>query len=135
MVDPVSIASLRRLPSIVDVHAASLRAHGYSSLKAWLAVPGHLYLGRESAYVEGATQSKWANPYAVNTHGLKRSLELFEQHLFDSGLIHDIEELKGTASLGCWCITIEKWDAKRVPKCHVEVIMKYLFELVHEQRP
>lgn len=123
------------LPKIVDVHVASLRGHGYASLKAWLSVPGHVYLGRESPYVEGAVESKWANPFAVNKYGLKRALDLFEQHLFDSGLIHDLEELKGTLEWGCWCVDLAVFDPTRPPRCHLEIILKYLFELVYEQRP
>lgn len=62
-------------------------------------------------------KSKWANPYKVS-EGVQVELVLakYKQYVIDSGLIKDIEELRGEV-LGCWCS----------PKpCHGDVLVELL---------
>lgn len=67
--------------------------------------------------------SKWANPYKVgkNNYTLDESLSLYEQHLYDSGLVNDIKELKGKR-LGCFCDPIENKEIY----CHGHILVKLL---------
>jgi uncharacterized protein DUF4326 len=72
-----------------------------------------------------ARPSKWGNPY---THigdrqtraefilaTRKQVMDKYEEYLFSSHLINDIEELRGKI-LGCWCY----------PKsCHGDILAKY----------
>lgn len=55
--------------------------------------PGAIYIGRPS---------KWGNPYRVVQYGRPESIALYEEYLVASGLVDDIEELRGK-DLVCWC--------------------------------
>lgn len=76
-----------------------------------------VYIGRPS---------KWGNPF---THGSDRktraafivksreeAIRRYEEYLFSSGLIKDIEELRGKV-LGCWC---------KPQACHGDVLARLL---------
>lgn len=63
-------------------------------------------------------QSKWHNPFKFTTHG-EHTLALYEQHIRTSGLINDIEELRGKR-LGCWCVPDKP--------CHGQILVKLLNE-------
>jgi hypothetical protein len=67
--------------------------------------------------------SKWQNPYRVDKDAftLEESLVLYEQHIYESNLIAEIEELNGKR-LGCFCDPIE--DKKIY--CHGQVLIKLL---------
>lgn len=80
-----------------------------------------------------ARPSKWGNPfshldgtlakYKVATR--KEAVEKYRTYLFESGLINDIEELRGKV-LGCWC--------KPDKLCHADILAELanketLFEL------
>lgn len=64
-------------------------------------------------------QSKWANPFSVKKYGREKALEMYEEHVITSGLIDDIEELRGK-QLGCWC---------HPEKCHGDVLLQILEDL------
>jgi len=60
--------------------------------------------------------SKFGNPFPIKSDAPKdriKSIELYKEYLFTSGLIDDIHELKGK-NLVCWC----------APKlCHANVLI------------
>lgn len=85
-----------------------------------------IYIGRPS---------KWQNPY---THikdrktlaqfivkDRKEALEKYRQYLDESGLINDIEELRGKI-LGCWCCDTKSDGLKKNIKCHGEILCNIL---------
>jgi len=101
-----------------------LRKNGYNSLEEWLKEPNHIYIGSEmSFYVPGAKKSKWANPFNLKKYTLEESLRLYERHLHTSGLINDLEELKGMTA-ACWCVT----GADKI-ECHGQVLIRLLDKL------
>ena len=59
------------------------------------------YVGRRTKYQAG---SKFGNPYVIGIDGTREQvIERYIVHLFNSGLIYDVEnELKGH-TLSCWC--------------------------------
>lgn len=72
--------------------------------------PCDVYCGRPS---------KWGNPYKIGEHGNRNEvIEKFANHLLKSGLIDEIEELRGKV-LGCHC---------RPQRCHLDVIVDILEE-------
>jgi hypothetical protein len=60
-------------------------------------------------------KSKWANPYKIGRDGIREEVIVqYERHLYNSGLINDIHELRGR-DLACWC----------APKpCHGDVLLR-----------
>ena len=66
--------------------------------------PYDVYIGRPS---------KWGNPFTIGKDGTRDEvIAKYRVHLHESGLIADIEELRGK-TLGCWC----------APKpCHGDVL-------------
>ena len=105
--------------SVVNVKVQHLRPE-YQNLENWLLDDNHIYIGRDmSFYVKGATKSKWHNPFRVGKkHSLDESLKLYEAHVRGSGLIDEIEELRGKI-LGCWC---------KPNGCHGDVLLRILNE-------
>lgn len=78
-----------------------------------------IYIGR--ACFRGGwelEQSKWHNPFSVGKYGLSRAISKYEAYVRASGLIADIEELRGQ-TLGCWC---------KPGPCHGDVLVKMLEE-------
>ncbi len=59
-------------------------------------------------------RSKWANPFKDGTR--EEVIEKYREHLRTSGLINQIEELRGKR-LGCWCAPAP---------CHGEVLIELL---------
>jgi hypothetical protein len=102
--------------SVVNVKVKFLRKRGYSSLMEWLKDPNNVYIGRANRYVEGADESKWKNPFSVKKYGREECIKKYEEYLYSSGLIKDIDELRGK-NLGCWCAP---------DGCHGDVLMKAL---------
>src|SRR6185503_515806 len=107
-----------------------LRKGGYKALDEWIADPKNLYVGRQGRIwitedkekrMFHYKQSKWANPYKVGKkpgeYALEESLRLYKQHLTDSGLVEDIQELHGLV-LGCFCIQTNKC------LCHAQILAK-----------
>jgi len=109
------------IPKVINIRVAELRngsagSRMYNSLQEWLdADPNHMYIGRDMTfYVPGAEQSKWHNPYSTRAWALKNSLEMYKEHIKDSGLKKDLKELKGK-TLGCWC---------KPGRCHGDVLVE-----------
>ena len=72
--------------------------------------PCDIYCGKES---------KWENPYILHRDGDRNQIiEKFANHLLKTGLIGEIEELRGK-KLGCHC---------RPQRCHLDVIVDLLEE-------
>lgn len=78
--------------------------------------PGDVYIGRYNRRY-GLKASKWSNPYRIGKDGTREAvIEKYRRHLDTSGLINQIEELRGKR-LGCWC--------KPAP-CHGDVLIELL---------
>ena len=76
-----------------------------------------VYIGR--AWSMGGwnlAKSKYHNPYSSNKYGLFECVILYIDHLYDSGLINDVEELRGKV-LGCWC---------KPARCHGDILVRVL---------
>lgn len=68
----------------------------------------------DAVYVGQST--KWGNPYAPvrDERNRQRVIDAYERHLYSSGLIEQIGELRGK-DLVCWC----------APKaCHADVLLR-----------
>ena len=96
------------------------------TLDKWMADPNNVYVGRAGRVFIGTKNdmkvfhykgSKFANPYKVGEYTLQESLELYDKYLTSSGLINQIEELRGK-NLGCFC------DQSR--ECHAKILANYL---------
>jgi len=92
-----------------------------------------VYIGRPS---------KWANPFTHKEKSIakfkvdsrKEAIEKYENYLHESGLIKEIEELKGKV-LGCWCCNKPADGSEKNYLCHGQVIAKYLnSELKNKQK-
>uniref|UniRef100_A0A6C0EJW9 DUF4326 domain-containing protein n=1 Tax=viral metagenome TaxID=1070528 RepID=A0A6C0EJW9_9ZZZZ len=104
---------------------SNLRKLGYFSLREWMEEPGNVYVGRRGRLwitEEDKTKtlfmypdSKWKNPYKVGGEmSLERSLQLYREYLTSTGLINEVQELKGL-NLGCFC--------KDGEKCHAQLLV------------
>ncbi len=90
-------------------------------------LPYEVYLGRSQR------NNKWGNPYSHKEGTLakftvgsrKEAIQKFEEYLHESGLIKDIEELRGKV-LGCWCCKTPADGSERSFVCHGQVIAKIL---------
>lgn len=81
---------------------------------------GPFLLNRKTDGWRGATyvgrSSKWGNPFAIGRDGTREEVVArYERHLFSSGLIECVGELKGR-NLACWCSPL---------LCHGHVLLKY----------
>ena len=75
-------------------------------------LPGAVYIGPP---IPGLPRSKWRNPYKIGRDGtLEEVTAKFERHLYDSGLINQIHELRGR-DLVCWCAP---------EPCHGDVLLR-----------
>jgi hypothetical protein len=75
-------------------------------------LPGAVYIGRP---ILGLPHSKWGNPYKIGRDGTREEvIDKFERHLYDSGLINQIHELRGR-DLVCWCAP---------EPCHGDVLLR-----------
>ena len=61
-------------------------------------------------------QFKWHNPYSVKKYGIDEAINKYRTYLHTSGLINDIEKLRGK-TLGCWC---------KPGPCHGDVLIEEL---------
>lgn len=67
---------------------------------------GAVYVGRPT---------KWGNPYPITKECSRpRSIALYKIYLVDSGLIFNVDELRGR-DLVCWCAPLD---------CHADVLLK-----------
>ena len=90
------------------IKVSNLRKNGYTDLNNWLSMENNIYVGRTGRIwvdkkIFHYTGSKWANPFKVNEKcTLDESLLKYIDYIVETGLIYDIDELKGK-NLGCWC--------------------------------
>ena len=85
-----------------------------------------VYIGRPS---------KWANPYThkdlektqakYQVATRQEALNGYVHYLNESGLIKDLEELRGKV-LGCWCCKSPSDGSEKTLVCHGQVIAKIL---------
>lgn len=101
------------MSSKVCVKVSELRKQDYSNFEDWLSNKNNVYVGRkgriwiyfpDNKKIFHYQSSKWCNPFKVTKEmSVDESLEKYTDYLIQSGLIHDIDELKGK-KLGCWCV-------------------------------
>jgi len=112
------------------IKVSNLRNKGYDNLQEWMERKGNIYVGRRGRIFIGTGQdkkifhykeSKWANPYNLKQYSLEDSLRLYHEHLFSSGLIYQINELKGM-KLGCFCSESKDDEVT----CHAMVLERLL---------
>jgi exodeoxyribonuclease-3 len=110
--------------SAVCTKVSNLRKEGYENFKEWLKDDNNIYVGRRGRMFVNKeifhfTGSKWSNPYKVSEdhYSLYESIILYKQHLITSGLIYNLEELRGK-KLGCFC------DQTQI--CHAQVLVDIL---------
>lgn len=104
-----------------------LRQIGYDGIDTWIQDENNVYVGRRiRVFIHRNSvkspfhcpESKWANPYKVKEYGLDECLRLYQQHIHDSGLIYQIEELRGKW-LGCFCEPDEP--------CHAKILSRLIY--------
>lgn len=89
-----------------------------ATIHDWLASdPRNVYVGRRNFYTKIDKDSKWHNPYKLSKYSREEALRLYRERLYESGLIKDIEELRGK-NLACYC--------PRTEACHVDVLIEEL---------
>jgi hypothetical protein len=120
------------MTNVVCIKVYNLRKEGFSDLEEWMNASGNVYTGRRGRifiHANGEQRifhykgSKWQNPFTLKKYDLKKSLSLYVIYLFQTGLIYDIEELRGK-NLGCFC---EKHrDSNGNPTCHAQVLTDLL---------
>ena len=115
-IECIKVSALRKTSKDPDIN-----------LEKWMSDPNNIYVGRPGRifittgiekkvfYYPG---SKFANPFKVGTTmSLEECIKMYKEHLKSSGLIDQIEELRGK-NLGCWC------DQKNM--CHAKILVSYL---------
>jgi len=104
---------------------------GYQNVKEWMETLDNVYTGNSGGqYCVDKSEnklytfeaSKWKNPFAP-IPDVKTSMLLYVKYLFRSGLIYDIDELKGK-NLGCFCH--EPREVWSEPKCNNQVLVDIL---------
>ena len=109
------------------VKVDNLRQNGYTDLDQWMSDKNNLYVGRRGRiFIYTGTEkrifhypgNKWQNPYNLKDYSVKESLTRYVNHLFESKLIYDIDELRGK-NLGCFCKNHKK---NGIPICHAQVL-------------
>lgn len=111
------------------VKVSELRKNGYDSFEEWLKDPNNVYTGRPGRIFINKVYfrydgSKWQNPYTLKKYpDVHENLKMYKEHIIKSGLINDIEELKGK-TLGCFCVKHE--DSLNNPLCHAQVLYNFL---------
>ncbi len=97
--------------------------------------PSNLYVGRSGRIfiyypyigpeIFHYKSSKWQNPYKVGIghykYTLEESLKLYQRHIIDTGLVNNLQELRGK-TLGCFC------DQRN--DCHAKILVKMYENLV-----
>mmetsp|Transcript_9110 Transcript_9110/g.11857 ORF Transcript_9110/g.11857 Transcript_9110/m.11857 type:complete len:449 (+) Transcript_9110:128-1474(+) len=104
---------------VLNLKSKFLRKKGFKSLSEWNSHPNHLYIGRDiTHYVEGATGSKWHNPFKKGSKDER--LASYEKYIRNHALLFsEIHELEGKV-LGCWC---------HPEPCHGHVLMRLLAQI------
>lgn len=128
--------------TIVNVKKKFLNARQIANFKAWLLLPDTVYIGRNmSFYVDGAVQSKWANPYKLTEYAGDDCCKLYEKYILSSKLYEQILELEGK-ELGCWCkpdrchgdILIKLLHRKKIEDCGIGTVVRYI-NMQNVERP
>lgn len=121
---------------MVCIKVKNLRKIGYTDLQQWMSNPDNLYTGRAGRIfiTDPATKekrifhykgSKWKNPYTLKEYTLKESLRKYLSHLFTTGLIYEIDELRGK-NLGCFCT-----GGTEKISCHAQLLENLLGKCYH----
>lgn len=92
---------------VVCVRSTDLKRMGYDNLRDWMNAPDNVYMGsRGRIFVDDGVyhyaDSNWKSPWSMMFYNLKCSLQKYMLHLFETGLIYDISELRGR-KLSCFC--------------------------------
>lgn len=90
-----------------------------------------IYIGRRM-YQGGhrLPGSKWANPYKIKEYSMEDCLSLYENHVRNSSLYNQLEELIG-ARLGCWCdYPGPSKVSSKGEFCHGHVLIRLLNEKI-----
>lgn len=121
------------ITSSISIKASNLRKNTkYPSLKEWINDKQNLYVGRsgriwirdkkgdDTMKIYHYRGSKFGNPYRVSKKlTLSVALKSYIDHLVKTGLIGEIDELKGK-TLGCFC---EKHvDSNGKIMCHARIL-------------
>lgn len=108
------------------------------NLRIWLNNEKNVYVGRHGRiFIDGEIfrypDSKWANPYKVGTgpgkYSLADSLNLYYQHLIQTGLMNQILELEGKV-LGCFCEAASITPATTLD-CHAKILAAFYRQVKH----
>ena len=78
----------------------------------WLLDDDHLYVGRCHPVLGSG---EYGNPFKVGEFGRENAVKLFELNM-PSFSKEQIERLRGSRTLGCWCSPDEP--------CHADVLLK-----------
>ena len=120
------------MTNVICLKVYNLRKNDFEHLEEWLENPNNVYTGRNGRIFIHENKkrrifhfkgSKWQNPFNLKEYTLDKSLALYVIHLFQTGLIYDIDELRGK-TLGCFCD--EQRDHNRNPICHAQILADLL---------
>jgi len=111
--------------TVCNVKVAYIRPK-YSDLRAWMADPNNVYIGRRGiVFINNVrfppNDSIWANPYKVSA-AMTREMAIaqYETYIIEKirteHLENELEKLRGK-NLGCWC---------KPEACHGDVLLKLL---------
>jgi len=107
--------------TVVNVKVKYIRPK-YKNLEEWLEDPNNVNIGRGNVIRINnkpmpPKSSKWANPFKIGKDGTREDvIAKYKEHITKSGLIKDIEELRGK-NLGCWC---------KPEHCHGDILLEFL---------
>lgn len=88
---------------VINCASKEIRKYGYNTLKEWLdSSPDNIYIGRGER-IEGASKSKWFNPFPLSKYSRDESLDLYRTRILTTpDLYNSIDELKNK-NMACWC--------------------------------
>lgn len=113
--------------SVVNCKVAFIRQDGYSDLRAWVADPQNVYVGRAGVvFVEKQRFPKEAsifcNPFKVGKDGTRDEvIQKYRTYMegrlaSDPALVEQLRALRGKR-LGCWC---------KPEACHGDVLLELI---------
>ena len=91
-----------------------------NKIQFWSSGPAnrkHSKLGANAIYVGRPT--KWSNPFPVSKFDCNEAMQKYEEYLFSSGLMNQINELQN-CTLVCNCAPL---------LCHADILLKHLYSL------
>lgn len=116
---------------VTNVKVVHIRKLGFDNLEKWCSDSNNVYIGRGGVVFINKirypkSNSKWANPYTVKKYGRSGALREYYDNLYKSGLVKDIEELRGK-TLGCWCVEHPYTATPGIPiVCHGQILTNIL---------